>query len=699
MFTPVWIDGAEHAVGGIQLDDGQSIVTQQFGGTAIDNVTSNVASGARAYGFNTVASSCWGYKSDLSASSLWEGCFKVRRAASPSTSRAIFQVASASDLGNARFGITSTGEIFADIYRDPSVRATQTGPALPTDIWVLVEWALDFSTTSWIVYWQVAGTPQTNVTWTAPDSRTPSGVSFGAIGVVATGEHYMDDMVAENGSISEHPIGDKQVLSYLPNRVGTHNLEATPSNSFFKDIATTETALTSAETTSYQQLDNRLPSLTSADHVLSDPDAALTSSHYLEYGFEPTDANPEAVRAYVTLSQDSAVADTIVARLREGGSDGDIRNGAINSTALLHYSAMFAEKPSGGAWTQSAFNAAMLRYGFSTDVDGRVRLYGAVLEALFDASVVVDTSFESADLATEFEAWSTGEEPTFVTSPVYDGTYAYASVAPGQPDGHWARFDRLPINTRVVVGRFYFRINNWPGGEENAIFTITDGPQVDTLAFMVADVAGQKQIQPTFNGFDLTAQNISLNTWYRIEFKLDTSATNWKLTWGIATGEGPLSTVDTDATGGNTKPAEDLYWIQLGVNTWSASVAFYADAIKLTNVAGDYPLGGISVGFKRLYGPALLSGSPVDLYTVPSGRRASLLHIHASNPSGSPVDLNLSIGSDAAATRIYDDFPLGADSVEDDFTDYVLGAGEKIQGWASDAATVNLTISGLDESA
>lgn len=103
--------------------------------------------------------------------------------------------------------------------------------------------------------------------------------------------------------------------------------------------------------------------------------------------------------------------------------------------------------------------------------------------------------------------------------------------------------------------------------------------------------------------------------------------------------------------------------------------------------------------YKRFFGPSQLTGSAADLYIVPTGRVARVLNIHASNPSGSPVDLTLSIGDDAAATRVYDDFEIGADSIESNFDPYDLAAGEKIQGFASTAATVNLTITGWEDDA
>ena len=102
------------------------------------------------------------------------------------------------------------------------------------------------------------------------------------------------------------------------------------------------------------------------------------------------------------------------------------------------------------------------------------------------------------------------------------------------------------------------------------------------------------------------------------------------------------------------------------------------------------------ISYKRFFGPAQLTGTAATLYTCPTGKRARVLNIHASNPSGSEVDLNLSIGTDATATRVYDDFPLARDSVESTYDPYDLAAGDEIQGWAGTAATVVLTITGYE---
>jgi hypothetical protein len=103
---------------------------------------------------------------------------------------------------------------------------------------------------------------------------------------------------------------------------------------------------------------------------------------------------------------------------------------------------------------------------------------------------------------------------------------------------------------------------------------------------------------------------------------------------------------------------------------------------------------------KRMHGPALVSNSAATKYTVPSNRRAVVRHIHVQNPSGSPVTFTLSIGSDAAGSRIFDAFSIPAAasgvaaSVLDHYCYYVLEAGEVIQAFAGTNNVLTLTIDG-----
>jgi len=98
---------------------------------------------------------------------------------------------------------------------------------------------------------------------------------------------------------------------------------------------------------------------------------------------------------------------------------------------------------------------------------------------------------------------------------------------------------------------------------------------------------------------------------------------------------------------------------------------------------------------KRFSGPAALTGAAATKYTCPANRTARVRHIHVSNPTAGSLDLTMSIGADAAGTRIFDGFPIAADSVYDHFGIYVLQAAEIIQAFGGTALI--LTIDGDEE--
>lgn len=103
---------------------------------------------------------------------------------------------------------------------------------------------------------------------------------------------------------------------------------------------------------------------------------------------------------------------------------------------------------------------------------------------------------------------------------------------------------------------------------------------------------------------------------------------------------------------------------------------------------------------KRLHGPAQVSNIAATKYTVPAGTKTVVRHIHVQNPSGSAVTFTLSIGTDAAATRIFDAFSVPANTdaatkgVIDHFGYYVLEAAEIIQALAGTTNILTLTIDG-----
>jgi len=85
---------------------------------------------------------------------------------------------------------------------------------------------------------------------------------------------------------------------------------------------------------------------------------------------------------------------------------------------------------------------------------------------------------------------------------------------------------------------------------------------------------------------------------------------------------------------------------------------------------------------KRLYGPAQIATGPATVYTVPALTKTIIRQIHLSNPSGSPVTFTLSIGADAAGTRLWATYSIPAaaagvtDSVRDIFMYEPMEAAE-----------------------
>lgn len=85
---------------------------------------------------------------------------------------------------------------------------------------------------------------------------------------------------------------------------------------------------------------------------------------------------------------------------------------------------------------------------------------------------------------------------------------------------------------------------------------------------------------------------------------------------------------------------------------------------------------------KRIVGPALVATGPTTVYTVPALTKTVLRYIHLQNPSASPVTFTLSIGADAAGTRLYQTYSIPAaaagvtDSVRQIFLYEVMDAAE-----------------------
>jgi hypothetical protein len=97
---------------------------------------------------------------------------------------------------------------------------------------------------------------------------------------------------------------------------------------------------------------------------------------------------------------------------------------------------------------------------------------------------------------------------------------------------------------------------------------------------------------------------------------------------------------------------------------------------------------------KRMAGPAQVSNAAATKYTVPASTVAIVRSMHVSNPSGGAVTFTLSIGADAAGTRLYDAFSIAANTSQEFFVYWVLTATEIIQAFAGTNNILTLTLDG-----
>lgn len=95
----------------------------------------------------------------------------------------------------------------------------------------------------------------------------------------------------------------------------------------------------------------------------------------------------------------------------------------------------------------------------------------------------------------------------------------------------------------------------------------------------------------------------------------------------------------------------------------------------------------------RLYGPAALTTGAATKYTAPAATLAVVRHVHVSNTSGGALTFTMSIGADAAGTRLFDAYSIAAGAVLDYWTYHTLQPTELIQALGSGTALV-ITIDG-----
>jgi len=97
---------------------------------------------------------------------------------------------------------------------------------------------------------------------------------------------------------------------------------------------------------------------------------------------------------------------------------------------------------------------------------------------------------------------------------------------------------------------------------------------------------------------------------------------------------------------------------------------------------------------KRLAGPAQVSNAAATKYTVPASTTTIVRQVHVQNGSGSAATLTLSVGTDAASTRVFDAYSIAANAPYDWYCYLVMTAAEIIQGLSGTNNVLVLTIFG-----
>jgi hypothetical protein len=324
--------------------------------------------------------------------------FKLRVRQLPTVSLVLAQFYTVSGK-NAYLVLTASGDL--SLYQwDGSTAVICPNVLTPTlNQWYVICFSVDVSGSSTIArMW----TTTTAVAFTLTATQTvPIGGATTLIGFTVGGGSSttflvdIDDVNIWYGSLAadvSSPVAEAFVKFYPIGANSSHNLDASTSLFFSKDIAGTITAITNVETTSFQAVDEvPLGSGNDAVRVAKNGSTQPTNTWYLQYAFAQETsftAAPLAVMAEIVSGLVSAISSNIGSKLFDsvqGTNTEDVTAlTGITTVAAKLRSKLFAVRPNAGtAWTVAALNGLRLRWGLTNVADGIPRLEGAGLEVLW----------------------------------------------------------------------------------------------------------------------------------------------------------------------------------------------------------------------------------------------------------------------------------------------------------------------------
>ena len=97
---------------------------------------------------------------------------------------------------------------------------------------------------------------------------------------------------------------------------------------------------------------------------------------------------------------------------------------------------------------------------------------------------------------------------------------------------------------------------------------------------------------------------------------------------------------------------------------------------------------------RRVFGPALLTNAAATKYTVGTGLSALIRFIHVDNNDAASHNLTISLGADAAGTRLFQTYAIAALASFDWYPYLPMAAAETIQAFADASNVLNMTMTG-----
>lgn len=252
-----------------------------------------------------------------------------------------------------------------------------TGVSVATDVWYRIDCKFDVSANPWTADVQVDGVACGQAT-NAVAASTMSTLLVGDSANSATYTAFVEDCIL-SFAVADYPLGAPNVKAFFPTRDGTHTGTGT---NFV--IGQAGGALTVTSTGVYTLLDEAPMAVNTSDFVNQQTSAA---AEYVQVGFATVSGAPLGVDMILAAHSLTTAQGNMKFKVNDGGTTVLFWNRASSgSSAIAFNRAHYASKPAGGAWTQAAFDALLVRGGYSTDANPDQFWDGVLLEVALAAS-------------------------------------------------------------------------------------------------------------------------------------------------------------------------------------------------------------------------------------------------------------------------------------------------------------------------